>query len=135
MFLSSLISEVNDRSAVSALELALTTGGSVNVDMTLRDKFNEDLSCQVSVAAGCTATATDATAGRSVSGRFTVVTIRSTTRITDDSNAIDLMVQHPVLSTAANGTSADASAKASVESLQSKRAKSCDVPCAEEDAA
>jgi hypothetical protein len=102
------------------LELALMTGANVNVDITLRDKVNEELSCQVSVAAGCSVIAADFLHG----GRFTVVTIRSTTRITGDSTAIGLMVQDPVRNSDADGC-ADGSGDAS----QYKKAKSCDLPC------
>jgi hypothetical protein len=125
MFLFSLISEINDRRAVATLDLALITGANANVDLILRDKFNEDLSCQVSVAAGCTAIAADS---RTVSGRFTVVTVRSAARITDDSAAIGLMVQDPVHSFGAHGGS-----NGSGDASQNKKAKSCDVPCADSD--
>jgi hypothetical protein len=135
MFLSSLVSEANERGAMSALELALIGGGDLTLNLILRDKFNEDMSCQVSIAAGCSVTAaasSASTSNRFVAGRLTVLTIRNT-RITDGSIAIDLMVQQSTL--AASGEVDSDHAVQTAEVLSTKEHRSCAVPCDSDDAA
>jgi hypothetical protein len=89
--LSSLISEGNDRSTMSALDVAHATGASLDVNMTLTDKFNECVSCQVSVAACCSVTAVGPSLLDYAYSHFTVITIRTT----------GMLAQNPVPSSAA----------------------------------
>jgi hypothetical protein len=132
MFLSSLVSEANDRGKISALELALITGGDLTLNLILRDKFSQDVSCQLSIAAGCAVTAVGQVSNRPVAGRVTVVTIRSA-RVTEGSIAIDLMVQAPLRASVEKDCD---NGGETVSKMSPKKQKSCAVPCdVDEDAA
>jgi hypothetical protein len=88
---------------VSALELALATGASLEVNLTLRDKFDACLSCRVSVAAGCSVTAIGPSFQDHPHSHFTIITIHSTADTTDDSTTRGLMVQDAVPSSSVDG--------------------------------
>lgn len=139
IFLSSLISEENNRSGVSSLEHALTTGAGVTLNLNLRDKFNEPLSCQMSVAAGFSVNPADSGANRPAGGQLiTVITIRSAC-VTEHSTAIGLMVREPRKAS----TDEDCPAEKRVSSvplanpdlgeLQEKKQRFCSVPCEADD--
>jgi hypothetical protein len=132
IFLSSLVSERNERGSISAMELALASGGDLTLNLNLRDKFNEKLTCQVSIVAGCSVTTRDSACNRAVSGRLSVLTIRSTL-VTMDSTSIGLMVQESANGYPFSDRFAAVSDEDSAQANPSKKLKACDVPCDESD--
>ena len=99
--LNSLLSPMNDRSTISAIEISLLKGTDMNVFVTLRDRNNVDIFCHLSISAGASSRIDSKPGCPPITGRFTTITISSATKV-DSVSVVNVVT--PIVSTTATTT-------------------------------